>query len=132
MFTDCFLGKLWNLPAPGFAFLSDISSLNDAAQYPSCNVGSVRSVGLMDNRLNTATVAYYNGTTTGSRACFVCDESSGHALNTTTSERVCLSDGTWSGSPIICGTLQNLRCAITHFFSLSKPKYNCIPSRKKW
>ena len=75
-FTDCFLGKLWNLPAPGFAFLSDISSLNDAAQYPSCNVGSVRSVGLMDNRLNTATVAYYNGTTTGSRACFVCDESS--------------------------------------------------------
>ena len=105
-FTDCFPEELWNLPDTDFAFLSDLSSL-DAAQYPSCDDGS-RSVGLMDNRLNTATVAYYSGTTTGSRACFVCDESSGYALNTTTSERVCLSDGTWSGSPIICGTLQNL------------------------
>ena len=108
-FTDCFLEELWNLPATGFAFLSDLSSLNDsAAQYPRCDDESVGSVVLRDDRLNTATVAYYNGTTTGSRACFVCDESSGHALNTTTNERVCLSDGTWSGSPIICGTLHNL------------------------
>ena len=107
-FTDCFLEELWNLPDTDFAFLPDLSSLEDAAQYPSCDNGSIGSVVLMDNRLNTATVAYYTGTTTGSRACFVCNESSGHALNTTTNERVCLSDGTWSGSPIICGTLQNL------------------------
>ena len=107
-YTDCFLEELWNLPDTRFAFLSDLSSLGDTAQYPSCDNSSIGSVVLRDNRLNTATVAYYTGTTTGSRACFACNESSGHALNTTTSERVCLSDGTWSGSPIICGTLQNL------------------------
>ena len=119
-FTDCFLEELWNLPDTRFAFLSDLSSLGDTAQYPSCDNSSIGSVVLRDNRLNTATVAYYTGTTTGSRACFVCNESSEHALNTTTNERVCLSDGTWSGSPIICGMLQNLCCAIT-FFSSSKP-----------
>ena len=101
-FTDCFLEELWNLEDTRFAFLPDVGSLED---YPSCDDGS-RSVGLMDNRLNTATVAYYNGTTTGSTACFVCNDVSGHALNTTTNERVCQSDGTWSGSPIICGMLQ--------------------------
>ena len=108
-FTDCFLEELWNLPASGFAFLSDVSSLNDsAAQYPSCGAGSVGSVVLRDDRLSTATVAYYTGTTTGSSACFVCNNGSGHAINTTTIERVCLSDGTWSGTPIICGTLHSL------------------------
>ena len=115
-FTDCFPGELWNLQDTRFTFLSDLSSLEDADQYPSCDDGSTASVVLRDNRLNTATVAYYNATTTGSRACFVCNESSGHALNTTTNERVCQSDGTWSGNPIICGTLQNLWCAIAHFF----------------
>ena len=105
-FTACFLEELWNLPATSFAFLSDVSLLEDAAQYPSCDTGSVGRVALRDDRLNTATVAYYNDTTTGSRACFVCNNINGYALNTTTSERVCQSDGTWSGSPIICGTLQ--------------------------
>ena len=119
-FTDCFLGELWNLQDTRFAFLPDVSSLNDAAQYPSCHNGSIGSVGLMDTTLNTATVAYYNGTTPGSTACFVCDESSGHALNTTTIERVCLSDGTWSGSPIICGTLQNICDLLSHFFLYPK------------
>ena len=60
----------------------------------------------MNTTLNTATVAYYTGITPGSMACFVCDESSGYELNTTTNERVCHSDGMWSGSPIVCGKLQ--------------------------
>ena len=107
-FTACFLEELWNLPASGFAFLPDVSLLEDVAQYPSCDDGSVGSAVLNDSRLNTATVAYYSGTTTGSRACFVCNSVNGYALNTTTSERICQSDGTWSGNPIICGTLQNL------------------------
>ena len=105
-FTGCSLRELWNLSAAGVTLLPNVSSLGDAAaQYPSCNVGSVGSVVLRDNRLNTATVAYYSGTTPGSRACFVCDESSGHGLNTTITERVCQNDAAWSGSPIICGTL---------------------------
>ena len=86
--------------------MSDVSLLDDAAQYPSCDDGSVGSVALRDTTLNTATVAYYNGTITGSRACFVCNNINGYTLNTTTSERFCQSDGTWSGSPLICGTLQ--------------------------
>ena len=107
-FTACFLEELWNLSATDFTFLPDVSSLDAAAQYPSCDDESVGSVALRDTTLNTATVVCYNDTTAGSTACFVCDEESEYALNTTTSERVCLSNGTWSGSPIICGTLQNL------------------------
>ena len=132
----CFLEELWSLPATGFAFLSDVSLLNDAAQYPRCDDRSVGSVVLRDNRLNTATVAYYNGTTTGSRACFVCNTVSGYALNTTTSERVCLSDGTWSGSPIICGMLQICDvlshisvCFNTHVAALSCQKPCCTCGR---
>ena len=58
----------------------------------------------MNTTLNTATVAYYTGTTPGSTACFVCNENSGYELNTTTTTgRICQSDGMWSGSPIVCG-----------------------------
>ena len=98
--------ELWNLPATGSTFLTDVTLLDDAAQYPSCDAGSVGSAVLVNTTLNTATVAYYSGTTPGSRACFVCDESSGYRLNsTTTTERVCRSDGSWSGSNIVCGML---------------------------
>ena len=103
-FTGCSPRDLWDLSAADATFLSDVSLLEDAAQYLSCDDGSVGSVVLNDNRLNTATVAYYNGATPGSTACFVCDRSSGYELNaTTTAERVCQSDGLWSGSPIVCG-----------------------------
>ena len=106
-FLGCFLTELWNLPAPGVTFLSDVSFLNYSfTQYPSCDDGSVGSVVLVNTTLKTATVAYYSGTTSGSTACFVCDESSEYALNTsTTTERVCRSNGTWSGSAIVCGML---------------------------
>ena len=99
--------ELWDLPAAGTTFPTDVSLLvDDAAQYPSCDPESVGSVTLMNTTLNTATVAYYNDTTPGSRVCFVCDEGSGYALNTnTTTERVCQSNGTWSGSLITCGML---------------------------
>ena len=99
--------ELWVLSATDATFLTDVSLLNaSAAQYPSCNDGSVGSVVLEDTTLNTATVAYYNGTMSGSSACFVCDESSGYELNTpTAADRVCQSDGMWSGSPIVCGML---------------------------
>ena len=107
-FTGCSLRELWNLPAADATFLPDVTLLNDSALYPSCDDGSVGSVVLRNNRHNTATVAYYSGTTPGSRACFICDKSSGYAPNTTTTERVCQNDATWSGSPIICGLLQNL------------------------
>ena len=97
---------LWNLPATGFTFLQAVSLLQDATQYPSCaNTGSVGSAVLVDRILNTATVTYYTGTTPGSKACFVCDENSRYMPNTTFIERVCQSDQTWSGSPIICGML---------------------------
>ena len=115
-FTACFLEELWNLPATGFTFLPDVILLDDAAQYSSCDARSVGSVVLNDSRLNTATVAYYNGTTTDSRACFVCNDVTGYALNTTTSETFCQSDGTWSGSPIICGTLQ-ICDALSHIYT---------------
>ena len=93
--------ELWNLPATDATFLSDVSLLENAAQYPSCDDSSVGSVVLRNTTLNTATVAYYTGTTPGSRACFICDESNGYA--TTTTERVCQPEATWSGSPSICG-----------------------------
>ena len=109
--TDCFLNELWNLPAVDANFLSDVSLLNNSAdQYLRCNGDSVGSVVLVNTTLNTATVAYYTGTTSGSRACFICDEDSGYTSSEfdqhpIAPERDCQSDGTWSGSPIICGTL---------------------------
>ena len=106
-FIGCHLTELWNLPATDATFLPDVSVLNtSAARYPSCDRRSVGTVVLMNTTLNTATVAYYSGTIAGSTACFVCDESSEYAPNaTTTTERVCRSNGTWSGSPILCGML---------------------------
>ena len=60
----------------------------------------------MNTTLNTATVAYYDGTTPDSTACFVCDEKSGYELNaTTTNERVCQRNATWSGNAMLCGML---------------------------
>ena len=104
MTTGCSLEELWNLSY--VAFLPDVSLLNNAAaQYPSCDNNSVGSAVLVNTTLNTATVAYYTGTTPGSSACFVCDESSGYEPNIATTNRLCQRDGTWSGSLILCGTL---------------------------
>ena len=104
-FIGCFLTELWNLQAAGVTLLPDVSILNtSAARYPSCDDRSVGSVVLRNTTLNTATVAYYTGTTPGSTACFVCDKSNGYEPDTTTTaERVCRNNGTWSGSPILCG-----------------------------
>ena len=103
--------ELWDLSATNASFLSDVSLLNDsAAQYPSCDDVSVGSAVLVNTTLNTATVAYYTGTTPGSRACFVCDESSEYELNTAINERVCQRDGTWSRSPTICSTYDIYVC----------------------
>ena len=104
-FTDCSLMELWDLPAAGVTLLSDTTLLGDAAaQYPSCDDGSVGSVVLENITLNTATVAYYTGTTPGSSACFVCDEGNGYVPNTpTTAERFCQHNAMWSGSPVVCG-----------------------------
>ena len=96
-FTGCNLTELWNLPAANATILSDVT------RYLSCDDSSAESVVLRDTTLNTATVAYYNGTTPGSTACFVCDRSSEYELNSTITERVCQNDGLWSSSPIICG-----------------------------
>jgi len=61
----------------------------------------------VNTTLNTATVAYYTGTTAGSRACFVCNNGSRYAPNTTISnERVCQNDGRWSRAPVVCGMLE--------------------------
>ena len=95
--------ELWNLSAPGVRFLPNVTVLDDATQYPSCDNRTVRSVVLMNTALNTATVAYYSGTIPGSTACFVCDVSSEYEQSTST--RVCQSNSTWSGSPITCGML---------------------------
>ena len=103
--TDCFPEELWNLTATNATFLSDVSLLDDATKYPKCDAGSVGSAALRDTRLNITTVAYYNGTTPGSKACFVCKENSGYKLSTAIYERVCEHDATWSKSPIICGML---------------------------
>ena len=103
-FTDCSLIQLWDLSAAGTTFLPDVSFLDGAAdQYPSCDDGSVGSAVLMNTILNTATVAYYTGTTPDSRACFVCDEDSGYELNPAINERLCQRDATWSGISTICG-----------------------------
>ena len=103
MIIGCSLMELWNLSTTNTTFLRDVSLLDDAAQYQSCVTGSVGSVALKDTALNMVTVAYYTGITPGSRACFVCDENSGYELNTTTNERICQSDATWSEGPIKCG-----------------------------
>ena len=103
-FTDCSLVQLWDLSAADSTFLTDVSSLDDAAaQYPICDDSSVGSVVLENTTLNTATVAYYNGTTPGSTACFVCDKSSGYELNAAINERICQRDATWSGISTMCG-----------------------------
>ena len=104
--------ELWNLSAPGVSFLPNVTTvLDDATQYPSCDNRTVGSAVLVNTTLNTATVAYYTGTTPGSVACFVCDESSGYEQQstTTTTERVCQSNSTWSGSPITCGMFSILQ-----------------------
>ena len=95
--------ELWDQSAVDFTFLPDVSLLHDAAQYASCDAGYVGSAVLEDATFNTATVAYYTGTTAGSSACFVCDEVNGYEPNATVHERVCRSNGTWSGSTIMCG-----------------------------
>ena len=95
--------ELWDLSTTNTTFLCDVSLLDDAVQYPSCVTGSVGSVVLKDSRLNASTVAYYTGITPGSMACFVCNEDGGYELNTTTNERICQSDATWSEGPITCG-----------------------------
>ena len=106
-YTGCNLTELWNLPAVGTSFLSDITRLDNGAQYPSCDDGSVGSVVLRNTRMDTATVAYYTGTTPGSRACFVCDENIGYELNNT-NVRICQSNGLWSGNPTVCGMLTHI------------------------
>ena len=103
--TGCSLEELWDLSAVGITFLPDVSLLHNAAQYPSCDAGYIGSAVLVNTTPNTTTVAYYSGITAGSTACFVCDEDSGYELNLIVTERVCQSNGTWSGSPIICGML---------------------------
>ena len=100
-FTGCNLTELWDLSSANTTFLPDVSLLDDAAQYPSCGAGRVGSAVLVNTTLNTATVAYYTGTTSGSRVCFVCED--GYELSTTITERLCQRDGLWSGNPIICG-----------------------------
>lgn len=102
---DCSSEELWNLTATNATFLSDVSLLGDANKYPKCDAGSVESAVLWDTRLNITTVAYYNGTAPGSKACFVCKKNSGYKLSTAIYERVCEHDATWSRSPIICGML---------------------------
>lgn len=101
------MNELWNLPAVDATFLPDVSLLKDrnAAEYPSCYNTSIGSVVFVNTTFNTATVAYYNGNTTDSRACFVCDKSNGYELNTTINERVCQIDATWSGISTVCGML---------------------------
>ena len=103
-FTACNITELWNLPVAGATFLTDVTLLENAAQYPSCNDSSVGSAALVNTTVNTATVAYYTGITSGSMACFVCND--GFELNTTiTDERFCKRSGLWSGNSIVCGTL---------------------------
>ena len=104
--------KLWDLPTINTTFLNNVSLLDTAAQYQSCVPESVGSAVLKDTALNISTVAYYNGTTPGSTACFVCD---GHELNAKIKERVCQSDATWSGGPITCGTYNSCQYSASSF-----------------
>jgi len=106
-FTGCPLEEFWILSSSN---LTDVGSLNNStAQYPSCDGRSIGSIALVNTTLNTATVAYYTGTTPGSTACFVCDSGSGYEPNIAVTKRVCQSDGIWSGSRIICGMLNMLQ-----------------------
>ena len=57
---------------------------------------------LTDNRTGVVTVVCYDGTAPGSAASIVCDQGKGCAPNTTGGERVCQTDTTWSGYPVIC------------------------------
>ena len=93
------------MSAAGVAFLHDVSSLKNADRYRSCVDESVGSAVLVNTTLDTATVAYFSGNMTNSTVCFVCDESSGYTLNTSTNERVCQRNITWSGSPTVCGMI---------------------------
>ena len=104
--TDCSPMELWNLSATEATFLLDVSLLNDsAARYPSCDAGHVGSAVLKNITLNTATVAYYSGTTPGSTVCFVCDETNGYEQSASMNIRVCQSNATWSNIPIVCSKL---------------------------
>ena len=104
MIIGCSPMELWNLSTTNTTFLRDVSLVDDAVQYQSCVIGSAGSAVLKkDSRLGTSPVAYYTGITPGSKACFVCDEDGGYELNTTTNERICQSDATWSEGPITCG-----------------------------
>ena len=105
----CSLMELWDLSTTNAIFLNDVSLLANAAQYRSCVTDNISSAVLKDTALNIATVAYYNGTTPGSTACFVCD---GHELNVTINERVCQTDATWSGGPITCGMYNYLSVSL--------------------
>ena len=84
--------ELWNLPATNATFQSNVSLLDDAVQYPSCNN---KNAVLVNTILNTTTVAYYIGTTP---ACFVCDKYSGYEPNSAINKTVCQSVS-------ICGKL---------------------------
>ena len=92
--------ELWNLATTNATILPNITFLDDDDQYPSCNNGSVWKAMLGNTTFNTATVAYYNGTTPGLIACLVCDE---YEPNPTINERVCQNDVAWSKSTILCG-----------------------------
>ena len=117
-FADCSLEELKNQSTAGAIFLTDASSLDDvAAQYSSCDTGIRLLDTRLDTRLDTATVAYYNGTTPGSRVCFLCDKSNGYALNTTFNETYCQKDGTWSRNSTICGTMFKILIFPTQLFS---------------
>ena len=105
--------ELWNLSASEATFLPDISLLKDAAaRYPSCDTRHVGSAALKDTTLNTATVAYYSGTTPGSTVCFVCDETNGYDQSASMNMRVCQSNATWSNSPIVCSKLCQIAVAM--------------------
>ena len=54
--TDCSPMELWDLPTNGFSFLPDVSALDDAAEYPSCDDGSVGSAVLEQT---TLTICFY-------------------------------------------------------------------------
>ena len=125
--------ELWNLSTTSTTFLHDVSLLDDATQYHSCVHGSVGSAVLKDSRLSASTVAYYTGITPGSRACFVCDENSGYELNTTTNERICQSDATWSEDPITCGMY--VYSSTNMMFNLDtapQPHYSCQSHLGSW
>ena len=58
-YVACFLEEFWNLAAAGATFLPDVSLLDDAAQYPSCDGGSVGSAVLMNTTQKYAKILPY-------------------------------------------------------------------------